>query len=191
MRTALRAVSRERCAKRTRRGSKEPQALSSLSGSFAPARSKKAAGFFEDHERAKLSRTTEKGGVVTAITVGYIIYDVPIDIDQFEEGDETMLRAGGQTNAERILQFLATHPEQAYTPKEIHEATAVARGSVGVVLSRLEERELVRHRGDYWAITPDADANETLSAMATARAATDRLGDEDPEEWGPGVDAEE
>jgi len=34
----------------------------------------------------------------------------------------------------------------------------------------------------------DADVNTTLSAMLTARAATDRLGEENPEEWGPGIE---
>lgn len=116
---------------------------------------------------------------------------MPIDIDRFETGDEESLRAGGRTNAERILAFLAANPETAYTPKEIHEATDVARGSVGVVLSRLEDREYVRHRGDYWAIADDSDVEKTLTAMDTARAATDRFGPEDPAEWGPGVDTED
>jgi len=113
---------------------------------------------------------------------------MPIDIDRFEKSPSETLRSGGRTNAEEILSFLATHPEQAYTPKEIHEATDVARGSVGVVLSRLEEQEFVRHRGEYWAMSETEDIEKTLSAMATARTATDRLGEEDPAEWGPGVD---
>lgn len=115
---------------------------------------------------------------------------MPIDIDRFEERSVDELRAGGQTNAEEILSFLGSSPEKAFTPKEIHEVTDVARGSVGVVLSRLEERGLVRHRGEYWAIADDEDVEKTLSAMATARAATDQLGPEDPEEWGPGVDTD-
>lgn len=115
---------------------------------------------------------------------------MPIDIERFEEGTLDELRASGQTNAEEILSFLASSPEKAFTPKEIHEATEVPRGSVGVVLSRLEERGLVRHRGEYWAITDDEDTDETLTALATARAATDRFGPEAPDEWGPGVDAD-
>lgn len=114
---------------------------------------------------------------------------MPIDIERFEEGDEGDLRAGGRTNAETILAFLASHREQAYTPREIHEATGIARGSVGVVLSRLEERDLVRHRGEYWAITDAEDIDTTLNSMATARAATERFGPEDPDEWGPGVES--
>ncbi|MCD2198668.1 MarR family transcriptional regulator [Halobacterium sp. KA-4] len=113
---------------------------------------------------------------------------MPIDIQSFEEGDEADLRAGGRTNAEEVLAFLAASPDQAFTPSEIHEGTTVARGSVGVVLSRLEDRGLVRHRGDYWAIGDVEDVDVTLSSMATARAATERLGAEDPDEWGPGVD---
>ena len=116
---------------------------------------------------------------------------MPIDIERFEESPVEDLRAGGRTNAEEILAFLASSPDKAYTPKEIHERTDVPRGSVGVVLSRLEDRGLVRHRGEYWAIADVEDVDTTLNAMATARAATDRLGPEDPDEWGPGVDAED
>lgn len=111
---------------------------------------------------------------------------MPIRIDRFDEEDEAELRAGGHTNAELVLAFLSAHDDRAFTPKEIHEATEVARGSVGVVLSRLEDRELVRHRGEYWAIGPDVDV--TLSSMATARDASDRLGPEAPDAWGPGVE---
>jgi predicted transcriptional regulator of viral defense system len=115
---------------------------------------------------------------------------VPIGIDRFEEDDEAELRADGHTNAERILAFLSANSEQAFTPKEFHEATDVARGSVGVVLSRLESRELVRHRGAYWAIDPDAEIDATLTSFSSARSATERFGPEDPEEWGPGVQEE-
>lgn len=116
---------------------------------------------------------------------------MPIDITHFEKQTEDDLRASGRTNAERVLSFLAANPNQAYTPKEIHEASEVVRGSVGVVLSRLEDRGLVRHRGEYWAVGDIEDVETTLSSMATARAATDRFGPEDPAEWGPGVDSED
>ena len=114
---------------------------------------------------------------------------MPIDIDRFEEGSSHDLRADGRTNAETILSFLAASPEKAYTPKEIHEATGIARGSVGVVLSRLEDRELVRHRGEYWAVGDADDVETTLTALAGSRALSERLGPEDPDEWGPGVES--
>lgn len=64
---------------------------------------------------------------------------MPIDV---EEAPEAELRrtGGGPTNAERVLVFLDEHDDQAFTPKEIREATGVPRGSIGVVLSRLEDR---------------------------------------------------
>jgi hypothetical protein len=127
----------------------------------------------------------------TSITSDYILPTVPIDIEQFEESSTDELRASGRTNAEEILTHLAANPEKAFTPKEIHEATGVARGSVGVVLSRLGERDLVRHRGEYWAIADTEDVAKTVSAMETARSATERFGPEDPAEWGPGVDGDE
>lgn len=114
---------------------------------------------------------------------------MPIDIDRFEEGSPPRRDTGG-TNAETLLAFLAASPDQAFTPQEIHEATDVPRGSVGVVLSRLEDRGLVRHRGDYWAIADADDIEKTLTALSTAQAATDRFGPEAPDEWGPGVDSD-
>ncbi|MFC6873772.1 MarR family transcriptional regulator [Halobellus marinus] len=116
---------------------------------------------------------------------------MPIDIDRFESDPESELRASGRTNAEHILSFLAGASEKAFTPQEIHEATDVPRGSVGVVLSRLEDRDLVRHRGEYWAIAESVDVDVTLAAMTTARTATERLGSEDPEEWGPGIETDD
>jgi hypothetical protein len=130
-------------------------------------------------------------GTVTTITRRYLHPPVPIDIDRFEEGQEDSLRAGGPTNAEIILTFLSSNADQAFTPKEIHEGTGVPRGSVGVVLARLDERDLVRHRGEYWAIAKEADVDTTLTAMSTARVVTDRLGPEDPGEWGPGLEPED
>lgn len=62
---------------------------------------------------------------------------------------------------------------------------------MGVVLSRLADRDLVRHRGEYWAIDPAAGAERTLTALSTARAATERLGHEDPDDWGPGSATED
>jgi predicted transcriptional regulator of viral defense system len=115
---------------------------------------------------------------------------MPIDVDEFEEAPEAELRAteSGPTNAERVLAFLGEHDDQAFTPKEIRGATDVPRGSIGVVLSRLEDRGVVRHRGEYWAIAPDADIDAALTSVRVARAASDRLGAEDPSAWGPGVD---
>jgi predicted transcriptional regulator of viral defense system len=104
---------------------------------------------------------------------------MPIDIDRFEEESAANLTAGGRTNAETLLAFLADSPDKAFTPKEIHAATDVPRGSVGVVLSRLEDRGLVRHRGDYWAITDDDERlRSVLQLHQYHETATEQYGEE-------------
>ena len=113
---------------------------------------------------------------------------MPIDIERFRTAPEDQLRAGGETNAERVLTFLSANADRAFTPSEIRVATDIPSGSIGVVLSRLEDQGLVVHRGEYWALADAEDAATTLTATTAARAATERLGGEDPEEWGPGVD---
>jgi predicted transcriptional regulator of viral defense system len=80
---------------------------------------------------------------------------MPINIDRFDEESTEVLDIQEDTQPYRILQFLAEHDDKAFTQTEIHEATEIKRGSVGAVLSRLEDRGLVRHRGRYWAIGED------------------------------------
>ena len=74
---------------------------------------------------------------------------MPIDIETFESSPPERLRENGKTNAGRVMAFLATHPDQAFTQSEIRDATGVKAGSISVVLSRLEDRDLVRHKGNY------------------------------------------
>ena len=92
---------------------------------------------------------------------------MPISIDQFDESPEDALDLEEGTQPYRILRFLAEHDEQAFTQSELHEATGIKRGSVGAVLSRLEERGLVRHRGRYWAIAED----DRLASYAAQKSA--------------------
>ena len=80
---------------------------------------------------------------------------MPVEFEEYREshdgeGFDWTLREG--SNAHTILAFLAEHPNQGFTPKEIHEVTGVTRGSVGKTLERLKERQLVRHAEPYWAI---------------------------------------
>lgn len=95
---------------------------------------------------------------------------MPISIDRFEDDPEGVLEVKEGTQPHTILTFLAANDAQAFTQTEIHEATGVPRGSVGVVLSRLEDRGLVRHRGRYWAIAKD----DRLASYAAQLAASSR-----------------
>jgi len=108
---------------------------------------------------------------------------MPIDIETFESSASDRLESGGDTNADRVMRFLAAHPEQAFTQSEIRDATDVKAGSISVVLSRLEERGLVRHKGNYWALGDAEDVAAYAGLRESTRAANDRFGEEDIEEW--------
>lgn len=92
---------------------------------------------------------------------------MPISIDRFDESPPDALDLQEGTQPYRILRFLAEHDDQAFTQTELHEATGIARGSVGAVLSRLEDRGLVRHKGRYWAIGDD-DRLASYAAQTSA-----------------------
>lgn len=99
---------------------------------------------------------------------------MPINIDRFEDEPEEALDIGEGTQPNTILTFLAANEDQAFTQTEIHDATDIPRGSVGVVLSRLEERGLVRHRGRYWALAEDDRlASYTAQQAASSTSTTD------------------
>nr|WP_239638675.1 MarR family transcriptional regulator [Halorubrum hochstenium] len=108
---------------------------------------------------------------------------MPIDIETFESSPEDRLQHSGETNADRVMRFLATHPEQAFTQSEIRDATDVKAGSISVVLSRLEDRGLVRHKGNYWALGEVDNVAAYASMLESTRAANDRFGEEDMDEW--------
>lgn len=108
---------------------------------------------------------------------------VPIDIETFESSPPDRLEDSGETNADRVMRFLATHPEQAFTQGEIREATGVKAGSISVVLSRLEDRGLVRHKGTYWALGEADEVAAYISTLQSTRAANERFGAEDIDEW--------
>jgi DNA-binding IclR family transcriptional regulator len=96
---------------------------------------------------------------------------MPINIDRFDEEPTDVLNLQEGTQPYRILQFLVEHDDKAFTQTEIHEATDINRGSVGAVLSRLEDRGLVRHRGRYWAIGED-DRLASYAAQTQASSAS-------------------
>jgi hypothetical protein len=108
---------------------------------------------------------------------------MPIDIETFDASPEDRLQNSGETNADRVMRFLATHSDQAFTQSEIRDATDVKAGSISVVLSRLEDRGLVRHKGNYWALGDADEVAAYTSLYESTRAANDRFGEEDIDEW--------
>lgn len=80
---------------------------------------------------------------------------MPVKFDEYSEADDPDLPVEPGSNGHAILLFLSRHPEMGFTPTEIHEHVDIPMGSIGPTLKRLEERELVRHKGSYWAIGED------------------------------------
>lgn len=78
---------------------------------------------------------------------------MPMDIVEFEEGEERDDRSTG----ELIVEFLLENRDKAFRRKEIADAIDRNPNTVGTNLSRLKERRLVRHRKNHWAITTDLE----------------------------------
>jgi len=96
---------------------------------------------------------------------------MPIEIDEFETLPAEILGVDEDTQSFKVLKFLAKNSEKAFTPKEIHEETGIKKGSIGTVLSRLEDQELVRHKGKYWALVED-DRLASFTAMTKGSSAS-------------------
>jgi sugar-specific transcriptional regulator TrmB len=117
---------------------------------------------------------------------------MPVD---FESYHPTEL-PNENTNGRYILEFLADDPELGYRAGELAEELDIPRGSVGTTLSRLETRGLVRHKGEYWAINPQAYDAHTASLIGLETVAMQFEGDyydENPD-WDedlPDLDEEE
>lgn len=106
---------------------------------------------------------------------------MPIDIERFDTGSEEDLRE--LSNPETVLGFLIENDDKAFTAAEIAAETGIADNSIGTVLSRLEDRELVRHKGQYWALGDPERIRSFGRYQRATRRLNDRHGEEDPEAW--------
>jgi DNA-binding MarR family transcriptional regulator len=106
---------------------------------------------------------------------------MPIDLEEFERSEDEELKK--ETNADRVLRFLWENSDKAFTQSEIREGTGVKRGSASVVLSRLEDAGLVRHKGNYWAVGDEDRVASEVSFVESAKTANERFGEEDMDEW--------
>ena len=99
---------------------------------------------------------------------------MPVDFESYHPND---LPNEG-TNGRQMLEYLAQHPELGFTPSELADELEIPRGSVGTTLGRLEERGLVRHKGDYWAINIEAYDAQTASEIGLRAVAEQFEGDQ-------------
>ncbi|WP_433634790.1 MarR family transcriptional regulator [Halomicrococcus sp. NG-SE-24] len=106
---------------------------------------------------------------------------MPIDIKTFTQADSEDLTE--ITNAEKVARFLYQNNDKAFTPAEIADGADVKKSSISTVLRRLEERELVQHKGDYWAIGDEETVRDAFRFHQTMDDLDERFGAEDLEEW--------
>lgn len=105
---------------------------------------------------------------------------MPMKIDEFEEaGDEEELTTG-----EAIVAFLLENDENAWKRSEIAAAIDRDPNTVATNLSRLKNRNLVRHRENHWAITKDRGRLEQAIRFSNALGGLN-------EAFGPIVENEE
>jgi predicted ArsR family transcriptional regulator len=78
-----------------------------------------------------------------------------IDINEFENADAEEFAERSDT--ERIVSFLDRNDDRAWKAATIAERLGLETDAVSALLSRLKERELVRHKRPYWAITDDRE----------------------------------
>ena len=110
------------------------------------------------------------------------MYNMPVEFEEYDP-EETSLRLEEGSNAHEILSFLLENPNEGYTPKEIHEATGIPRGSVGTTLARLRENGLVRHKEPYWAVERDDRIAVYAGSVLSLETAEERFPAEDEDEW--------
>ena len=128
--------------------------------------------------------TSAESGISTEapITLCYELHNMPVEFEEYDP-ESTSLRLEEGSNAHEILLFLLENPNEGYTPKEIHEATGVPRGSVGTTLARLKENGLVRHKEPYWAVARDDRLAVFAGSVLSLKTADERFPVEDEDEW--------
>jgi hypothetical protein len=105
-----------------------------------------------------------------------------IDRETFERSDEAELEE--LSTADRVLGFLAVNDDRAFKAREIARQIDLDEGGVSTALTRLKERNLVEHKGPYWAITTDEQRLETHDGYARATALfNEQFGEEDRDTW--------
>lgn len=105
-----------------------------------------------------------------------------IDRETFERSSADELE--GLSTADRVLGFLAIKDDQAFKAREIARQISIDEGAVSTALTRLKERNLVEHKGTYWAITTDEKRLNSHDGYARATALfNEEFGVEDRDAW--------
>ncbi len=116
----------------------------------------------------------------TFITLSHQFLSKPVRVEEFESGK----LPDSPSVPEQLLVYLYTNRDKAFTLSEIATGIEEDPNPVGTALSRLKQRNLVRHKGEYRALTEDLTRVQDAFDLHTA---TEQLDDEDggidPDEW--------
>ena len=105
-----------------------------------------------------------------------------IDRETFEHASPEELE--GPSTPDQVLGFLALNEDHAFKAVEIARRLELDEGTVSTALTRLKERQLVEHKGTYWAITADETRLQSQAGYSRATALfNEQLGDEDKAAW--------
>jgi len=90
-----------------------------------------------------------------------------IDIDEFENADADEFEERNDTG--KIVLFLDEHGDRTWKAATIAERLGLDTVAVSAILSRLKERELVRHKRPYWAITRRRTTSTVRCVLRTSK----------------------
>jgi predicted ArsR family transcriptional regulator len=100
-----------------------------------------------------------------------------IDIDEFENADADGFKQRNDT--ERIVSFLDRNGDRAWKAATVAERLGLETDTVSALLSRLKDRDLVRHKRPYWAITDDKERLQSAYRLHRQyKRADDQYGEE-------------
>lgn len=97
---------------------------------------------------------------------------MPISIEEFRSNR----LPSGPSVPKQVVMYLSANSDKAFSRSEIATALNTDANAVSTALSRLESRDLVVHKGEYWAITED---KERVRAAYDLHAASNVLDMED------------
>ena len=105
---------------------------------------------------------------------------MPVRIEEFETGE----LPNDPSVPEKVLTYLYANRDKAFTRSEVATGTDEDPNTVGTALSRLKQRDLVRHKEGYWAITEDLDrVRDAYELHIVTERLDERDGGIDPDEW--------
>ncbi|RKD88533.1 MarR family transcriptional regulator [Halopiger aswanensis] len=100
-----------------------------------------------------------------------------IDIEEFENADDDEFEDRNDT--ERIVRFLDENDDRAWKAATIADQLGLDTDAVSAILSRLKERDLVRHKRPYWAITDNEDRLQAAYRLHQHHQTADEQYDEE------------